>query len=78
MTALISALPYIQIILAILIIALVLMQRSEAGVGGSFGGGDNWNSAHHTRRGFEKFLFNATIIVGILFAIASLSALFLR
>lgn len=78
MTSVISALPYIQIVLAILIIAFVLLQKSESGVGGSFGGGDNWNSAYHTRRGFEKFLFNATIFLGILFAIASLSALFLK
>jgi protein translocase SecG subunit len=78
MTGLISALPYIQIILAIILIALVLMQRSEASVGGSFGGNDNWNAAYHTRRGFEKFLFNATIVIGILFAVASLAALFLK
>ena len=78
MTALISALPNIQIILAILIIALVLVQKSDSGVGGSFGGGDNWNSAYHTRRGFEKVMFNATAVFGVLFAIASLAALFLR
>jgi protein translocase SecG subunit len=78
MTALISALPYIQIILAILIIVLVLMQKSESGVGGSFGGGDNFGSAYHTRRGFEKVMFNATIVLGVLFAISSLAALFLR
>ena len=78
MTGLISALPYIQIILAVILIALVLMQTSEAGVGGSFGGADNWNSGFHTRRGFEKFLFNATIVVGILFAAASLVALFIK
>jgi len=78
MIVLTSALPYIQIILAILIIALVLMQKSESGVGGSFGGADNWNSAYHTRRGFEKFLFNATIVLGVLFAVSSLAALFLK
>ena len=78
MTALIVALPYIQIILAVLIVAAVLMQKSEAGVGGAFGGGDSWNSAYHTRRGFEKVMFNTTVILGILFAISSLVALFLK
>ena len=78
MTALIGALPYIQIILAILIVAAVLMQKSEAGVGGAFGGGDSWNSAYHTRRGFEKFLFNFTVILGILFALVSLIALVIK
>ncbi|MDD4803625.1 MAG: preprotein translocase subunit SecG [Candidatus Pacebacteria bacterium] len=78
MTALIGALPYIQIILAVLIVAAILMQRTESGVGGSFGGGDSWNSAYRTRRGFEKFLFNTTIILGILFALASLVVLIIR
>lgn len=78
MTALISALPYIQIILAILIIVFVLLQKSDSSVGGSFGGGDNWNAAYHTRRGFEKILFNSTIILGVLFAISALAALFLK
>ncbi|MFA5935126.1 MAG: preprotein translocase subunit SecG [Candidatus Paceibacterota bacterium] len=78
MIALIGALPYIQIILAVLIVAAVLMQKSESGVGGAFGGGDSWNSAYHTRRGFEKFLFNATITLAILFALVSLVALIIK
>jgi preprotein translocase subunit SecG len=77
MTSLISALPYIQIVLAVLIIASVLMQKSESGVGGAFGGGDNM-SAYHTRRGFEKVLFNGTIILIVLFAVACLASLFLK
>ncbi len=71
-------LPYIQIILAVLLVASVLMQKSEAGTGGIFGGADNWNAGYHTRRGFEKVLFNGTIILGILFCIASLLALLLK
>lgn len=78
MTALVAALPYIQIILAVLIVAAILIQRSESGVGGAFGGGDSWNSAYHTRRGFEKILFNTTIILGILFALVSLVALIIK
>ena len=78
MTAIISSLPYIQIGLAIVIIVLVLLQKSEASSGGTFGGADNWNAAYHTRRGFEKVMFNSTVILGILFAIASLAALFLK
>jgi len=74
----ITLLPYIQIILAILMVAAILIQRSEAGAGGAFGGADNWNAGYHTKRGFEKFIFNATIILAILFAITSLAALVLR
>jgi protein translocase SecG subunit len=75
---LISALPYIQIILSIFLVVSVLLQRSEAGVGGSFGGSDNWNSGFHTRRGFEKFLFNFTIVLAILFAVSSFASLLLQ
>ena len=59
-------------VLAILIIAAVLIQQSEASAGGAFGGADNWNAGYHTRRGFEKFIFNTTIILGIIFALLSI------
>ena len=70
-----SILPYIQIILAILMVTAIMLQTSEAGVGGAFGGGDTFGGSHHTRRGFEKVLFNTTIILAILFAVSSLLAL---
>ena len=70
-----SLLPYAQIILAVLLIGAILLQRTGAQVGGAFGGSDNWSSAFHTRRGFEKTLFNATIILGVLFAVSALLTL---
>jgi protein translocase SecG subunit len=78
MTALITYLPYIQIVLAILMIASVLLQQSDAGAGGAFGGGDNWNAGYHTRRGFEKLTFNTTIILSILFTAISLVAILVK
>jgi protein translocase SecG subunit len=78
MTTFIAFLPYIQIILAVLLVAAILMQKSDTGVSGTFGGADNWNNGYHTRRGFEKFIFNATIILAVLFAAASLAALLLK
>lgn len=69
-------LPYVQIILAVLIIGSVLLQRTGASLGGAFGG-DNFTSGFHTRRGLEKTLFYATIILGILFAISALVNLFI-
>lgn len=65
--------PWIQVILSVLLIVLVLLQKSEAGLGASFGG--SGSSAFHTKRGPEKFLFIATIILGILFTITALGAL---
>ena len=67
-----SLLPYIQIILSVLLIAAILIQRTGAQVGGAFGGGDNFSSAFHTRRGFEKSLFISTIVIAVLFAASAL------
>jgi preprotein translocase subunit SecG len=69
-----SILPVIQIVLAVLLTVSVLLQQSEAGAGGAFGGGDSV-STWRTRRGFDKFLFLFTIVVAILFVIAAILAL---
>ena len=66
-----SILPLVQIILSGLIIAAILLQRTGASLGGAFGA-DNFSSGFHTRRGFEKTLFYATIVLGILFALSAL------
>lgn len=68
-------LPYIQIILSILLVVVILLQKSEAGLGGAFGGGDGSNAIHYTRRGFEKTLFISTFVLAILFAVTSFVAL---
>lgn len=65
----------IQIILSILLVITILMQRSEAGLGGAFGGGDMGSSVHHSRRGAEKVLFRISIVLGVLFALTALVAL---
>ena len=72
MNSLISVLPYIQIALSILLVVAILIQKSEAGVGGSFGGSDNFNAGFHTRRGFEKNIFYFTVVIAVLFVISSL------
>jgi protein translocase SecG subunit len=73
----IAILPYIQITLSILLIGVILLQESDAGVGGVLGGGDG-GGLHHTRRGFEKFLFITTIVIAILFAISALAAILIK
>ncbi len=69
-----SILPIIQIVLAVLLTVSVLLQQSEAGAGGAFGGGDSV-STWRTRRGFEKFLFFFTIIIAIIFVASAIVAL---
>ena len=54
----------IQIILGVLLGVAILLQRQGAGLSGAFGGEGEF---HHSRRGAEKFLFGATIILSILF-----------
>lgn len=77
MTIIATVLPYIQIILSIILVIAILLQQSSAGVGGALGGGDS-GGLYHTRRGFEKFLFVTTIVVGILFAVSAFLAILVR
>ncbi len=71
-----NVLSLIQIILALLLVVGILLQQRGAGLGGAFGGGDA-DQSYYTRRGAEKFLFQATILVAILFALSSLIVLFI-
>jgi len=62
-------LPWAQAVLATLLIIATLLQQTGAGLGGAFGGADSM-SGFHERRGAEKTLFYATIIIGVLFAVS--------
>lgn len=59
-------LPYIQIVLAIVLCALILIQHSEGSLGSAFGGGDI-DGTTRTRRGPELWIFRGTIVVSFLF-----------
>lgn len=72
-----GVLPYIQIILSVVLIICVLLQQTGASIGGAFGG-DNFSAAYHTRRGMEKTLFYATIIVSVLFVASCFAALIIH
>ena len=74
MSSISGFLPYIQVALSVLLVASILLQRSEAGLGGAFGG-DAFSSAHHTKRGFERTLFIWTIVLAVLFAATAFLAL---
>ncbi len=72
MEALVSALPYAEITLSILLIVGIVLQRRGATLGGAFGG-DNFASTFYKRRGAEKFLFNATILIAILLVLSAIA-----
>ena len=76
MQFIVSILPWIQIGLSVVLIVLILLQRSEAALGAAFGGGAD--NIQHTKRGLEKGVFVSTIVVAVLFAATSLLALFLK
>ena len=62
-----------QIISAILLIAVILMQQRGSSLGGLFGGsGDIYRS----KRGIEKTLFKATIALSIIFLGSGFAILF--
>jgi protein translocase SecG subunit len=60
------------IVLSILLVASVLLQQMGSGLSSTFGGN---GASYQTRRGFEKILFQATIIFGILIVIGSIAYL---
>lgn len=59
-----------QMVLAVLLIACILLQARGTGLGASFGGEGN---VYRTKRGVEKRLFQATIVIAILFFGVSLA-----
>ncbi len=75
MESLIQILPWIQTVLSVLLVGVVLLQQSSAGIGGALGGGDS-ATTFHTRRGFERFLFIATFVIAFLFVASALFAVF--
>jgi preprotein translocase subunit SecG len=64
-----------QIVVVILLIASILLQQKGVGLGSSFGGGD---SVYTTRRGPEKVIYNATIVLSALFLGLGIAAFLLQ
>jgi preprotein translocase subunit SecG len=66
-------LKILQIIFAIILIAFILLQQRGSGLGMAFGGEGN---VFRSRRGIEKILFYATIVVAILFCATAILTVF--
>lgn len=65
-----DALDIVQVILAIVLVILILLQVKGAGFTGMFGGDST--SVYRTRRGIEKRLFQFTIGISVAFFVISL------
>lgn len=64
-----TPLQIIQLVVSGALMVVILLQNKSAGLTGTFGGSGEMFS---TKRGPEKFLFIATIILGIVFVTISL------
>jgi len=58
---------YSQIVVSILLIALIALQQRGAALGAGFGGGSN--EVYSTKRGAQKKIYYATIIVTTVFLV---------
>jgi preprotein translocase subunit SecG len=62
-----TALQIIQVILALALIVIIILQAKGQGLGSLFGGGDSGMGITKTRRGLDRTLFQITIILAALF-----------
>jgi protein translocase SecG subunit len=72
-----SILPFVQIILSVLLVGAILLQQSDAGAGSAFGGASGSNP-FRTKRGAEKAIFVATIIIAILLVVSTILSSYLK
>ena len=64
-----------QIVVALLLMVAILMQNRGSGLGGVFGGS---GGVYLTKRGLEKKLFIATIVLAVIFILLSLGVFFIK
>ncbi len=64
---------FLNIIVMILLVVVIGLQNKSSGLSNVFGGAGNIVS---TRRGFEKWLFYSTIVLGVLFILINIGFLF--
>jgi protein translocase SecG subunit len=59
----------------VVLIIVIALQNKSSGLSNVFGGAGN---IVQTRRGFEKWLFYATIVLGIVFIAINIGFLFIK
>lgn len=70
-----SALTIFQIVISTLLILTILVQEKGVGLSAAFGGGGEF---YKSKRGIDKILFIATVILSILFILTSLAFIFVK
>lgn len=66
----------IQVVISILLVTAILFQQRGGGLSSVFGG--EGGGIYRTRRGIEKLVFRATIVLATLFLITAFLNLILR
>jgi len=64
----------VQIIISIVLIILILMQAQGTGLSVTFGG---QGGVYRSKRGIEKIIFYATILLSFLFFLTAVALIFL-
>ncbi len=59
----------VQVLISVLLVAAILLQQRGGGLSPVFGGE---GGAYRTRRGMEKMVFRATIVLVILFLLTAI------
>ena len=67
-------LQYVTIITAILMILLIILQQRGASLGAGFGSS---GELYTKRRGIDKSLFDATVILAVVFVLSIIAAIVL-
>lgn len=70
-----NILPIITVVSAILLICVILLQNQGTGLGAAYGGDSNF---YRSKRGAEKSLFIATVVLSIVFVCSILAALVVK
>ncbi|MDP2734908.1 MAG: preprotein translocase subunit SecG [bacterium] len=60
-----NPLNIVQVVVAVLLVAAILLQQRGGGLGGAFGG--EGGGVYSTRRGLQRKLYLATVVLGVLF-----------
>lgn len=63
----------VQVVISVLLILAILTQQRGSGLSATFGGGGGF---YASKRGIEKFLSTATVVLMVLFLVNSLAFLF--
>lgn len=59
-----SILNIVQIVIAVLLVATILLQQRGAGLGSAFG---SEGGVYYKKRGMEKIIFTGTVVLAVLF-----------